>query len=194
MRLASILILLVLAGCNNRDYEYVVAQNTELRTELDTAQKKLDQLEQTNAELARRMRSISGITEEKRIEALNSPQEIEIYRLTGIYTRGKEKTNQLIVYVIPRDAGGDPVKAPGALTAQLWNLAAGRDESLIDQWDVSPQQLQDSWGLSLLSGYYRLAFELPADLPDDGDFYVRVTFTDYLTGKSLKAGRAVQRR
>jgi len=177
--------VVVLGGCFNvKEYGYVVKQNSEFRTENEGLKKKAAVLEKENIELKEQVKTLSGVKDNFRYDNLNRPEAIELYRLTGIYSAGKEGAKELLVYIIPRDAKGDAIKAAGNMTVQLWNLAGSSEGAMTAQWEVPADKLKGDWGVSMLSAYYRLTFDLPADLPAS-EYMVKISFTDFVTGKVL---------
>ncbi|OHB55283.1 MAG: hypothetical protein A2Y07_11005 [Planctomycetes bacterium GWF2_50_10] len=177
--------VLAMGGCFNvKEYGYVVKQNSEFRTENEGLKKKAAALEKENLVLKEQVKNLSGVNDNFRYDNLNRPEAIELYRLTGIYARGKDGAKELLVYIIPRDTKGDAIKAAGNMTVQLWNLAGSSEDAMTAQWEVQADKLKGYWGVSMLSGYYRLKFDLPADLPAS-EYMVKIGFTDFISGKLL---------
>jgi hypothetical protein len=78
---------------------------------------------------------------------------------------------------------------------QLWDLNKDEGEALLGRWNVKPQELKELWFDALLRTNYRLTF----DIADKIDKYeepltVKVTFTDYLSGKVFKEHRVIKPR
>lgn len=183
-----IICLFGLTGCFNvKEYNYVVKQNSRLSNDNNQLAKRVAQLEMENQDLKGQLQSLSGINDKHRYENLTLAQSIEIYRLSGIYSKPNDGHNELSVYIIPRDGKGDPIKAAGSLTIELWNLAAKGGDTMLARWEVGADELSRNWGISMLTGYYRLRFELPMKLDDRGDYMVKAAFTDFVTGKVLTA-------
>jgi hypothetical protein len=100
-----------------------------------------------------------------------------------------------MVHLEPVDQTNDIVKTPGQVKVSLWHLDPAADEHLLGEWTLSAEQLKTMWGHSLTSRYYRLTFDLPKTMPDKAeDLTVKVEFTDYLTGKVLKAQTPIAAR
>jgi hypothetical protein len=142
------------------------------------------------------VQTLSGLPEDVRLESLYSLESVKIGRYTGFYDKDKDgKNEKLIVYIRPIDEEGDEVKASGAVDVQLWNLNKADSEALLGEWRVQPDELKKLWYATLVTINYRLTFDI-ADKVDNFDdiMTVKVTFTDYLTGKVFNAQRIIQPR
>ncbi len=99
----------------------------------------------------------------------------------------------LKVYVQPIDSAGDKIKAPGSVRVQLWDLNADADSAPLKEWQVGPEELKQMWVDTLLTHYYRLSFDV-SDMPGgrDRELKLKVSFTDYVTGKVLQEHKMVR--
>ena len=193
--IVTVLMAICAGGCFNvKEYNYVVAKNSELRAQNSDLEKLAGKLAGENAALNEKLRVMSGVNDQFRYDNLNATASMEVYRLSGIYDLKKNGHANLLVYLIPRDGNGDAIKAAGNLTIELWNMAKGSDEAMVARWEVEADTLRKEWGMSMLSAYYRLKFDLPGDLPKDGDYFIRAAFTDFLSGKviTVKQGIAIK--
>ena len=64
---------------------------------------------------------------------------------------------------------------------------------MLGQWKIEPDELKKLWFETLVSIYYRLTFNV-ADIIDNlkEPLTVKVTFTDYLTGKVFTEQKAIK--
>jgi hypothetical protein len=159
-----------------------------------TGQKKQleNQFEQTkdeNEQLTKQMHVLSGLPEEVKGENLYNVQNVKITKFTNFYDKDKDgKKEKLIVYIQPIDEEGDIIKATGAVDVQLWDLNASQtNQSLLGQWHVEPDELKKLWFATIVKINYRLMFDIADKVKSfDEPLTVKVTFTDYLSGKVFK--------
>lgn len=157
----------------------------------DQAIKKLSQDNlRLRAKLAERDRQIDTLQKlgDKRLDELFYVKRISLGRHTGaVDLDGKEGIDGIKVYLKPIDQDGSVIKAAGSVTVQLFDLASKKDSNLIATHNFSTEQVAKTWSSGFLAYHYSL--ECPwRDAPPEGNHItVRVTFTEYLTGKSFTA-------
>lgn len=192
----SILIFLV-AGCqkNNEKAELIV-QMEQLTQQNEQLQEQIDQTKTENKELQKRVQVLSALPGDARVENLYSVQQIKIGRLSGFFDKDKDgKREKIIVYITPVDKQGDGIKAAGTANVQLWDLNKTNGEALLGEWDVEPDKLKKAWFKTVLAVNYRLAFDIPDTVKSfDEQLTVRITFTDYLSGRVFKEQKVIQPR
>ncbi len=87
------------------------------------------------------------------------------------------------------------MKATGAVDVQLWDLNKEQDEALVGQWHVGPEELKGLWFATLIIINYRLTFDVGEKIEEFKEpLTVKVTFTDYLSGKVFKEQRVIKPR
>ena len=146
-------------------------------------------------QLKKQLEGLMGIDKQARIEAISTITSIEVTSRSNLYDKNNDKKKEkLVVYLRPIDDMGDVIKAAGAVEIQLWNLSAEPNEALLKSWKIEPKELRKTWSGSLLTSYYKLQFDVN-DIPGgkEKDLTLKVQFTDYLTGKVLKAQRVISR-
>jgi hypothetical protein len=159
-------------------------------------QEQIEQCETQNRQLGRQVETLAGLPEDVRLESLYSLKSVKIGRYSGFYDKDKDgKNEKLIVYIRPIDEEGDEVKAGGTVDVQLWDLNKADNEALLGEWRVQPDELKEVWYATLVTINYRLMFDI-ADKVDNFEHImtVKVTFTDYLTGKVFKVQRIIKPR
>lgn len=191
--------LLFVLGCQNADKEALLTvQIEQLTQEKAQLQEQVDQSESENEKLKEQVQVLSGLPEDVKLENLYSLQKIKIGRYTGFFDKDKDKDGtreKLIVYVQPVDEDGDAIKATGAVNVQLWDLDRADGEALLGEWDVKPGELKEMWFKTLLTVNYRLMFGAPETVENlDEQLTVKVTFTDYLSGKIFKEQKIIKPR
>ena len=195
--LSSVLCLLSFAvGCENTNSIKTplveqIGNLTEQKTQLE------NQLEQTRAEnkqLKKQMHVLSGLPEQVKGENLYRLGKIVIGRYTGFFDKDKDgEKEKLIVYIQPIDEEGDIVKATGDVDVQLWDLNKEEGQALLGQWHVEPGELKKLWFATLITINYRLTFDIADKVKSfDEPLTVKVTFTDYLSGKVLKEQKVIK--
>jgi hypothetical protein len=189
--------ILFAGGCS--DYS---SQNDALRAQLienekqaASLQKSIDELTKTGEECRGQVLVLQGLSEAQRKAGVPEILDVVIVSRTGIYdAETPEKEPRLIVYLKPIDDTGDAIKAGGAVHVELWDLGETPAKAKLASWDVSAGELKEMWSGSMLSSFYRLAFDVPKDYPNRKDLAVKLTFTDYFTGKSFSRQMAVNSR
>jgi len=160
-------------------------------TALNKKNKQLaNQLEQANAankQLNKQIQVLSGLPEGAKPQELYGLQSVKIGQYTNLYDKDKDgKKEKLIVYIQPIDHDGDAVKAIGAVDVQLLDLNKEPDQALLGEWHIKPGELQKLWFAGLISTNFRLTFDIADKLDKfETPLTVKVTFTDYLTGKAF---------
>ncbi len=195
--LSSVLCLLsFIGGCENANSIKTplveqIGKLTEQKTQLES------QLEQTRAEnkqLKKQMHVLSGLPEQVKGENLYRLERIVIGGYTGFFDKDKDgEKEKLIVYIQPIDEEGDIVKATGAVDVQLWDLNKADNKALLGQWNVKPGELKKLWFATLITINYRLTFDIADKVKSfDEPLTVKVTFTDYLSGKVFKEQKVIK--
>lgn len=194
--LSSILCFLAfVAGCDNTYTESPLQERVE---SLTIQQKQLEsQLEQSTAEneqLQKQIHTLSGLPEQLKGENLYSIQNVEIGKYTGLFDKDKDGTKEkLIVYIEPIDEQGDIIKAAADVEVELWDLSKTDGSALLAKWPpVKPNELKKLWFDSMLKINYRLTFDVTDIVKSfDEPLTVKVTFTDYLSGKVFKKQKVI---
>jgi hypothetical protein len=192
--LLSASLLAFAAGCGNSGKLTPAQELKLLRKEKTQLQEQFEQSKSDNELLKQQVQVLSELPPEARIENLHQLQKIRVTRYTGFYDKDKNgKKEKLIVYIQPVDEQGDIIKAVGTVDVQLWNLNKPDGEALLGQWHIEPAELKNSWFATLLIINYRLTFDA-ADIIEGvkEPLTVRVTFTDYLSGKVFKEQKVIK--
>lgn len=186
-------VLLVAAGCGDGAKTSLFDQIKVLGEEKTDLQLKVERLEIANKELTEQVETLTAIGSKARIDALERIERIELRKLTGLYDKDKDGSEEtLIVYIRTIDEAGDLVKAAGSVKVQLWDLDAPNNPHLAD-WLVKPDELAKSWSPTMLTTYYRLKFDITGLLDDSKkELTVKVEFTDYVTGKVHRDQRVIK--
>jgi len=187
--------LFLATGCaNSNDKEPLAVKIEQLTEEKTQLQEQIEQFKSENKELKDQIQVLSGLPENVKLKNLNRLERIKIGRYTGFFDKDNDgKKEKLIVYILPTDEQGDAIKAVGTVEVQLWNLNKSNGQALLGQWKIGPDELKKLWFETLISIYYRLTFDV-ADIVENPEesFTVKVTFTDYLTGKVFSEQKVIK--
>ena len=190
-------LLLIIAGCENggsnspkaKELSRLKQEKTQLTHQLSQSKKEVDQLKE-------QLQSLSALTPEARLENIYHLQRVKLTKYTNLYDKDKDgRYDKLIVYIKPIDEQGDKVKATGAVDVQLWDLNKEAGQALVGQWHVGPAELKELWFATLITINYRLTFDVADKISEFKEpLTVKVSFTDYLTGKVFDEQRVIKPR
>ena len=185
-------VTLAICGCETPD-KSLWDQISELDREKSHLKQRVDSLETENAALKEQMQTLTAIGPDKRATAMTSAQKISLEKRTGLADKDKDGVKEtLVVYLRPYDSSGDAVKAVGAVNLQLWDLDAAPKEALLREWNITPEELKGMWSGTMLTSYYRIANNISDLLAKPRkNLTVKITFTDYVTGKILSDQKRV---
>lgn len=187
--------LVLLTGCAKpNEKEPATGRIEQLEQEKTELQKQIEQSGKENEQLRQQVQVLSGLPENVKLENLNLLKNIKIGRYTGFFDKNDDgKKEKLIVYLQPTDEQGDAVKAVGTAEVQLWDLDKTNGQAMLGQWKVGPDELKGLWFETLLSIYYRLTFDVSDTITNlERPLTVKVTFTDYLTGKVFDEQKVIK--
>lgn len=185
---------LFVAGCqDSSERDSLLGQIEQLTQEKTQVQADLKQSNSDNEQFKRQVQVLSGLPEDVNIESLHRLRRINIHRYTGLADKDKDGTmEKLIVYLQPIDEEGDIIKAAGAVNVQLWDLNKANGEALLGQWNIGVNELKKHW-ITFLVTNYRLTLDLEEKIERlEKPLTVKVTFTDYLSGKVFNEQRVIE--
>ena len=188
-------VLAVSAGCESPTTD-ASEQITTLRHEKMELQHRLEETQSRYERAQRQIEVLSGLDADVRLENLYDLQQVKVTKYTNVYDKDKDGTHEtLIVYLQPVDAEDDLVKASGTVDVELWDLDKPNGRAMLGRWHVAPAELKEMWFATIVTTNYRLTFDVSAII----DTYkrpltVRVTFTDYLSGRVFKEQRVIKPR
>jgi len=178
------------AGAAQRTLEEQLRQLQQEKTQL-TAQ--LEQAKTRNQELREQIQRVSDLKTDAEFEEIYNLQKIKLTGYTNLYDKDEDgKYEELIVYVQPIDAEGDVVKAAGRMDVELWDLNRPNGKAMIGKWQVGLAELKKNW-FSVMIVNYKLVFDISGKIEEYTEpLTVKVTFTDYLTGKVFKEQKTIK--
>jgi len=184
-------LLAAVTGCQSgnpaKEVETLRLEKKELQTQIEQSKSETEQLKN-------QVQVLSKLPADVRLEDLYNLQKIKITRYTNLYDKDKDgKKEKLIVYIQPIDEQNDIVKASGTVDVELWNLNKEDGEAKLGQWHVTPDQLKDLWCATLITINYRLPFDTGDEITgEEKSLVVKVTFTDYPSGKVFKEQKVIK--
>jgi hypothetical protein len=188
-------LLTIATGCTDANKMTSLVEQVEKltreNTKLQTQSKKTNS---ENEQLKNQVKTLSGLSSQIRLENLYNLQNVHLTSYTNLYDKNSDlKKETLIVYLQPIDEQGDIIKASGSVDVQLWNLNRDPNHALIGQWRVDPAELKKCWFSTIVTPNYRLTFDV-ADIIKNSiePLTVKMTFTDYITGKVFKQEAVVK--
>jgi hypothetical protein len=176
-----------LCGCQSSCNDRLLEENKTLALEYSNLSKQVEDLTNANQALQRQLLTLSGLDPTARIINIVTVDKIEVAQRTSIYDKDRDGIKEsLIVYLKTLDAYGDAIKAAGRVDVELWNLDLLPEQSKVAEWIIKPSELKNKWAGTVMTNYYRLVFDvLPVLDSTKGNLTVKVSFTDYLTGRKF---------
>ena len=182
-------------GCDSSYTESPLQERVETLTiQQQQLESQLEQSKAENEQLQKQIHTLSGLPEQLKGQNLYSLQNIEIGKYTGFYDKDKDGTKEkLIVYIEPIDEEGDVIKAAADVEVELWDLNKTDGSALLKKWPpVKPDELKKLWFDSMLKINYRLTYDITDIVKSlDESLTVKVTFTDYLSGKVFEKQKVI---
>jgi len=183
-----------LAGCIGKPNQ----ANIDLRKEIQQLQEKVTTLDQQHRADRAEIMALRQSTPTQpslpsgQLERLFTTHGLKFGRLTAGYDSDRNRPGDegVKIYVVPTDQDGQPLKAAGSFTIDLFDLASP-DASHIGHWTFDVEQSKKNWYGAFLD--YTYAFTLPwQQVPQHNDLTVRVTFQDELTQLPFNGQTAVK--
>jgi hypothetical protein len=190
-----IFLLVLIAGCKNPGGQAVSSERiVKLEQEQIQLQREVALLKTENDQLKKQIHVLSELPKEVKGENIYCLQRIKIHGYTNIYDKDEDsKKESLIVYIQPIDQDGDIIKATGEIEVHLWDLNRDDGKALLAQWTVTSEELRKCWLTTLITMNYRLIFNVSDKVEQyEEPLTVKVTFTDYLSGKIFKEQRVIE--
>ena len=192
--ISAVIVSAALPGCRGMDIFRQDKKIKQLREELESARAGAKAARQATSEakseLARKQKRIDTLVAlgPDRLKKLFYAKDIKL----GQYTGGADLDGQagcdgIKVFLRPIDANGDTIKAAGAVTVQLYDLAQPADKTLIGEYKWSVDEVAKAFSGGFLTYHFTFTCPWKSGPPKHAEITVRVEFIDYLTGKTLAA-------
>lgn len=195
--LCSCALMHFVAGCESASSRSILELEEErnaLRREKRDLARQFEKSKSENKDLKKRKEVLDGLSAEVKRENLYRLQRIKITKYTDFYDKDKDgKKEKLIVYIQPIDEDSDIIKAVGAVDVRLQDPNKNDDQEPVAQWRVEPNQLKNLWFAGFASVNYKLTFDVADKIEGLKEpLLVKVSFTDYLTGKVLNEEKLIR--
>jgi len=189
--------VLIITGCENSNSNSALIDEVnslkqdkaQLREQVEESEKEVEQLKE-------QVRVLSGLPGEEKGENLYRVEKIKIGRYTNLYDEDEDgRYEKLIVYLQPIDEEGDVVKAAGSVDVQLWDLNEGADKALLGEWHVGAGEMKKLWFSTIITINYRMTWDVSEIISEYKEaLTVKVSFTDYLTGRVFEGQKVIKPR
>ena len=194
--LCSCALMHFVAGCENAGRKPSLTEEINtLRREKKDLVRQFENSKLENKDLKKQIRVLSGLPPEVKPENLYRLQRIKITKYTNFYDKDKDgEKEKLIVYIQPIDEDGDLIKAVGAVDVRLRDPNSPQaNQEPLGQWHVEPNELKKFWLTTFISTNYKLTFDVADKIEGLKEpLTVKVTFTDYLTGKIFNEEKLIR--
>lgn len=183
-----------ISGCEDPNRRQTISEIDRLRGQNKALTVQAKQAQKQAEQLTKQVRVLSVVKDDISPEDIYNVEKIRISRFTNFYDKdddGKKET--LVVYIQPTDVDGDSIKAAGAVEVQLWDLSREQQKALVGQWQIKGKELKSLWFTSWISANYTLSFDVSSNIETfEEPLTVKVTFTDYLTGKVFNEQKVIK--
>ncbi len=181
-------------GCNsNNEIKKLKTQINNLNEKNAQLTKQVEQVNSEKKQLESQIYTLQKLPENAKGENLYKLENVKIHNYSTLYDENKDgKIDTLIVRIQPVDNFGDVIKAAGSVEVELWNLNKPEGQAKIGSWIVGPEELKKTWNDTLVANY-RLSFDVSGKIDKfDEPLTLKITFTDYLTGKVFKEQKVLK--
>jgi hypothetical protein len=187
-----VLALAAMSGCEGP----AVPEGPTPQQQIEQLQREKQDLQERIAELQKRLQSqqeqmavMRGV-DPNNLQSLVTARHVEFGRFTGGYDEdGDGRTDEIRVYLQPRDAAGEVVKVAGRATVTLWDLKAPEGERRLGQWIYGVDELSEHWLSGPLARHFRFTYPWhgPGEL-----ITISVEFTEIITGQRWHIQKLVE--
>jgi hypothetical protein len=181
-------------GCDRDLKPSFMEQIAELKEENRQLSHEAAGLKEENLKLSEQVETLGALDSGERQRSLPTTSKIAITKRSGFVDKDADNVKEkLVVYIKPYDSNLDVIKAAGSIKVQLWDLEQSSEKAMLKEWTIAPQQLTKMWMGAFMTGYYRLLLDLePAVIQAGTEYTIKVSFTDYISGKVLKEQKVVK--
>lgn len=186
----------ILTGCEDMQRQREINVEDQRDAAIAQADELAKQVVELSAKADSQKKQIETLQElgPKRMENVFTVEAIEIGRHSGgLDTDRKPGHDAVAVFLKPLDKQGHVIKAAGDVKIQLFDLAQPKDQMLFAEYTYPVKDIGRHWAGGLLANQYSFRLPFPdGKIPAHPDVNLRVTFTDYLTGKTLTAQKLLK--
>ncbi len=196
--MARMVILLLLGGlltgggCQGNPENGADGSEVDLAADNAHLQSKLAEQERHISELEKQLAVLRGFDNNKLV-TLVRVTEMQLGRYTRCYDGDADGIDDgLVVYINLRDGQGDVMKAAGAVTIELWDLAEKSGSQQLGNWHIAGAELPGYWLGGPLADHYRFELQWQDEQkPRHVNLTIKARFEEALTGNSFEAQKMV---
>lgn len=183
-------VLLLMAGCDDPVGQQVRSLRDENRRLSDRLASQAEELTAANATIERQrvqIQSLQALGGPERLKLLGPVAGISLASLSGGYDDdGIPGDDGIVLYLQPRDAEGDILKAAGDIQVRLLDLANPPAQQLINECRWTAGEARSAWYGRLMTRHYTLRCPWGSGGPPrHTSVTARVVFNDLLTGQGF---------
>jgi outer membrane murein-binding lipoprotein Lpp len=192
--ISAVIVSAALPGCRGMDIFQQGKKIKQLTADLESACADAKTAQQAvfeaRSELARKQKRIDTLVSlgPDRIKKLYYVRSIKLGQYTGgADLNGQPGDDGIKVFLRPIDSNGDTIKAAGAVTVQVYDLAQPADKTLIGEYKWSVDEVAKAFSGGFMTYHFTFTCPWKSGPPKHAGITVRVEFIDYLTGKTMSA-------
>lgn len=199
MRRVSVILLpalVALGGCEGLSSSRQAELEQQRNAAVQRSEELTRQVEFLSARLQEQQKRIETLQAlgPKRLKNLFTVESVAITRHSGGVDRDRQPGHDaVLVFLRPLDQDGHVLKAAGDVKIQLFDLAQPEDRTLFAEYTYPVEDIGRYWAGGLLASQYRFECAFPGHRPPEHpEVNLRVTFVDYLTGKTFTAQKILR--
>lgn len=190
---ATTLLAAIAVGCapGRSPSAELVEDLTACQNERDELRVRATELHTENVRLRQQTETLLDLGG-KRLEHLFPLQRIQLGQYTGGFQEdGEPGDDGVKVIVEPIDSDGDIIKAAGEVVVELYDLALPEGRNLLHRCVYPVEEVGDHWYGGAFTNYFGFECRWDSRPPEHDQITARVTFVEYLTGRSFTDQRVV---
>ncbi len=166
--------------------------NNQLQSQLSESQNQLQAARREAVDLRRQLAEGKRIAHAEQVVALGRVEGISLnkYLTGGLDRDGVPGDEMFAAFVVPTDADGNVVKAPGSVTVTVLDLSKPDAQQRVGRWEFGPKDSEPLWHSGFFGSGY--AVRVPwQSLPDSSQLLVHARLKtidgrEFVTSQSIK--------
>jgi len=187
---AALALAAIAGGCQlveKSKYDELLQQNRQAAARVEHLKESIHELQTVVDDQKKQIATLQALGD-KRLENLSYASSITLGRYTGgVDTDGEPGHDAIKVFLEPTDKEGSRIKAAGEVRIQLFDLAEPAGQNLIGEYSCPAEKLGEHWSSGFMTYHYSFTCPWKQGPPKHDEITVRVTFVDYLSGKTFTA-------
>ena len=190
--LVCCLLLVVLTSCNDNSKKISSLHRT-IDLEQEKSQSLSQELDVLKGKINNQQQIINNLRKmgPDRLSKLFTVSKIKLSRYTGgVDTDKKTGHDEIKIIFIPIDDKGHAIKAAGEINIRLFDLAAKPKETMLAEYNYPVEKVSEYWSGGFMTNNYSFSCPIGKKNLSSDQVTVRISFRDYLTGKTFTAQKA----